>query len=294
MKILILGKNGQLGKSMKKALATKNSNDEYIYTSRSDIDMLDSESISNFFDGHKIDIIVNCSAYTNVDKAENEEFIANQVNHLAVEKLAVIASLKNIRLIHISTDHVYDGKKQEPYSEKDYTCPLNIYGKTKLKGEMAILRILPSNGIIIRTSWLYSEYRQNFVKTILKKSQENSQLKIVTDQISNPTYSYDLAKVIINMIETDIFKKINNETQIFHFSNEGSCSWYEFSKKIFEFAEVECNINPIKTIDYNRVANVPKNTSLNKDKVKEILNLKIPEWEDSLYECIQAINHHHL
>ena len=289
MKVLVLGKNGQLGLSIKKVLAELVLKNDYFFIGRDQLNLMETLDIERYFNINNIDVILNCTAYTNVDQAEEEKIIARRINSLAIGELAKISARKNIKLIHISTDHVFDGDLNRPYNENDKTCPLNIYGKTKLEGENAILKSLPLNGLIIRTSWLYSEYRKNFVKTMLDLSREKKELNIVSDQYSTPTYCSDLAKVVIDIIEDDSFQK-NNKTQIFHYSNNGISSWYGFTKKIFELAEIDCKINPIKATEFYRAAVIPKNTLLSKDKIIKTLNLKIPDWEDSLKKCIAILD----
>ena len=289
MKILIIGKNGQLGRSINKLTTEANLKSDFFFISRSQLNLNNQLSISDYFTDKFFDVIVNCAAYTNVDGAESDEDLSNQINHLAVEQLARIAKQKNIKFIHISTDYVFNGKAKFPYIESDSTNPLNFYGKTKLAGEDALIAALPLNGIIIRTSWLFSEFRKNFVKTIIKLAKERDELKIISDQISTPTYSDDLARVIIQIIQNDSFKKFSCKTQIYHYSNQGSCSWYEFTKKIIEFSGIECAVNPIKSIDYDRVAEIPENTLMSKEKIEKTLNIIIPKWEDSLQECIKAL-----
>jgi dTDP-4-dehydrorhamnose reductase len=289
MKTLVIGESGQLGLSIKKLVCDKDLRNNFFFSSRSELDFNNLASINDYFSKHEFDVIVNCVAYTNVDGAESEIDFATQINHIAVEHLAKIAFKKNIKFIHISTDYVFSGDLNLPYVESDKTCPLNAYGKTKLAGEEAIIRYLPNNGIIIRTSWLYSEFRKNFVKTIIKLSKERSEIKIVADQVSSPTYSTDLAAVIIQIIQNDIFQKYDSKTQIYHYANNGSCSWYEFATKISEFSNIRCDINPINSIDYSRAAEIPKKTIMSKKKIEHILNIDIPYWENSLRECIKAI-----
>ena len=289
MKILVLGKNGQLGQSIKNVVS-KTTLNEYSFIGKNDLDLAQNGDISDYFNNNNVDIIINCSAYTNVDKAEKDKLIANQINHLAVKHIATIANKKNIKFIHISTDQVFDVRKKKLYSEDDETNPVNIYGKTKLAGEKAFLSALPFNGIIIRTSWLYSEYRKNYVKNMIALGKEKNELSIVTDQISSPTFCNDLAKLIVSIIDNDSFQKYNNKTQIYHFANEGFCSRYDFSKKIFELTNISCNLSRIHSSEYPRLAEIPKNTLLNKDKIKEALNIKIPNWEDSLSKCIKLMN----
>jgi dTDP-4-dehydrorhamnose reductase len=289
MQILVIGANSQLGLSIKKVLTDLDIIHDYFFAGRDEINFMNLDHISRYFNEHEVDIIINCSAFTNVDQAEQDEHIANQVNHYALKRLADISKRKHIKLIHISTDYVFDGREQKPYEEDDETRPLNNYGKSKRAGELAILKSLPCNGIIIRTSSLYSEFGDNFVKKILRLGRLESELNIVADQYSSPTYCSDLAKIIIFIINKDIFQKFNNQTQIYHYSNKGCVSWYDFTKKIFELAEVNCTVNPIKSNDYNRAATIPKNSSLSEEKIEKTLNLKIPKWEESLTYFIQTL-----
>jgi len=286
MKVLVLGMYGQLGLSLKKLVAATDLKNDYSFIGRDQLDLMKSVDIFNFFKIYNFDVIINCSAYTNVDKAEEERAIAKAVNSKAIEILAKLSAINNSKLIHISTDHVFDGKLNRPYIENDETNPLNIYGKTKLEGENAIIKNLPLNGLIIRTSWLYSEYRTNFVKTMLGLGMAKKELNVVEDQYSTPTYCSDLSNVIIKIVEDDDFEKNNFKTQIYHYSNNGICSWYDFSRKVFELAEIDCKVNPIKATDYYRVAPIPTNTLLSKDKIISTFNLAIPDWEDSLRNCI--------
>ena len=289
MKVLVLGMNGQLGLSLKKLVVRSDFKNEYSFIGRDQLDLMKSVDIYNFFKIYNFDVIINCSAYTNVDKAEDEIALAKAVNSKAIEILAKLSAIHNAKLIHISTDHVFDGKLNRPYIESDETNPLNIYGKTKLEGENAIIKNLPTNGLIIRTSWLYSEYRKNFVKTMLDLSSIKNELNVVADQYSTPTYCDDLSSAIIMIIKGVGFQKNNFKTQIFHYSNNGVCSWYDFSKKIFEFAEIDCKVNPINATDYHRAADTAKNTLLSKDKIINAFKIKIPDWEDSLRNCIKNL-----
>jgi dTDP-4-dehydrorhamnose reductase len=208
MRILVTGKNGQLGKSINKIVYThkcKNNyqqDNEFIFVGREELDLSNNSSIINYFDNHdKFDIIINCAAYTAVDKAEEEQELVNQVNHLAVKQLAGIAKEQKAKLIHISTDYVFDGESDKPYIETDKTNPINVYGKTKLAGEKVLQTVMPMNAIIIRTSWLYSEYGNNFVSTVLRLGKERDELNIVSDQIGSPTYATDLAGAILEIIK---------------------------------------------------------------------------------------------
>ena len=212
------------------------------------------------------------------------------INHIAVKKIAEICKRNNIKLIHISTDFVYDGLKDNPYFESDIASPLNIYGKTKLDGENAILSIMKSNAIIIRSSWIYSEYGNNFVDTILRLSQKSSNLKIVSDQVGTPTYAGDLGKAILNIIKSDKFNLLMKESEIYHYSNEGACSWYDFAKEVVNNSGADCTISPIKSEDYPTDAKRPKNTIMNKEKISKEFDIKIIFWKDSLKNCMKSLS----
>ena len=210
----------------------------FVFVTRDQLDLSSPSNIQNYFDTHKFDLIINCAAYTAVDKAENYQEEADMINHIAVKKIAEIAKSNNIKLIHISTDFVFDGLKHKPYSESDACSPLNIYGKTKLEGENAILSIMKFNATIIRTSWVYSEYGNNFVSTIIKLTQKNNNLNIVSDQIGSPTYAGDLGQAILNIIKNEKFNEPNRVTEIYHYSNEGECSWYDFAKEVINISGI--------------------------------------------------------
>jgi dTDP-4-dehydrorhamnose reductase len=296
MRILVTGKNGQLGKSINKIVNTGNGknnyqqDNEFIFVGRGELDLSQEEGVANYFNNNdKFDIIVNCAAYTAVDKAEQEQELANQVNHLAVKQLAKIALKQEAKLIHISTDYVFDGESDNPYTETDATDPINIYGKTKLAGEQALKEIMPTDAIIIRTSWAYSEYGNNFVKTMLRLGKERDELSVVSDQIGSPTYATDLAEAILAIINNKDYQNKENPTEIYHYSNEGEISWYEFAKEIFKLAKIDCKAGPITTEQYPTPANRPKDTVINKGKIAKVFNVKISDWKKSLQVCIKNI-----
>ena len=293
MRILVIGKNGQLGKSINKIVnASDDKNNyqqgnEFIFVGREELDLSSESSINHYFDrSDKFDIIINCAAYTQVDKAEQETELANQINHLAVKQLAGIAKEQKAKLIHISTDYVFDGESDKPYTETDKTNPINIYGKTKLVGEQALQAVMPMNALIIRTSWLYSKYGNNFVSTMLRLGKERDELNVVSDQIGSPTYATDLAGVILEIIKNKEFREENQTTQFYHYSNEGEISWYEFTKEIFKIAKIDCKVIPITTQQYPTPAQRPKNTLMSKDKIAEIFSVGISDWKESLNTCI--------
>jgi len=287
MRILVTGKNGQLGRSIYKIVNTTNGDslppNEFIFVGREELDLSNNNSIINYFDNHnKFDIIINCAAYTAVDKAEKEQELANQVNHLAIKQLAGIVKEQKAKLIHISTDYVFDGESNKPYKETDETNPINVYGKTKLAGEKALQEIMPTNAMIIRTSWVYSEYGNNFVKTMLRLGKERDELNIVSDQIGSPTYATDLAEVILKIINNTNYRNKKQSTEIYHYSNEGEISWHDFAKEIFELVDIQCRVNPITTGEYPTPAQRPKNTVMQNDKIARIFGLKIANWKASL------------
>ena len=295
MRILVTGKNGQLGKSINKIVNTGNGknnyqqDNEFIFVGREELDLSSESSISHYFDNSdRFDVIINCAAYTAVDKAEEEQELANQINHLAVKQLANIANEQKAKLIHISTDYVFDGESDKPYIETDTPNPINIYGKTKLAGEKALQEIMPTDVIIIRTSWLYSEFGNNFVKTMLRLGKERDEINVVSDQIGSPTYATDLAKVILKIID---YQDKKQSTEIYHYSNEGEISWYEFAKEIFKIAEVNCKVNPITTQQYPTPAKRPKNALMSCDKIVRELGIKPPKMEDSLRFLRLVIRH---
>lgn len=289
MKILVTGKNGQLGKSINKMIVNNKRDNEFVFVGREELDQSKKNSITSYFENNNFDIIVNCAAYTAVDKAEEEKELADQVNHLAVAQLAEIANKQQAKLIHISTDYVFDGESIEPYLESDPTRPINTYGKTKLAGEKAVLNLMSRNAVIIRTSWVYSEYGNNFIHTILKLGKDRDKLSIVDDQVGSPTYAGDLAKVIINILQNEKFINTELMTQVYHYSNLGECSWYKFTKKIFELSDTKCTIYPITTKQYPTPAKRPMFTVLNKNKIIKKFDINIPKWEDSLGRYIKTL-----
>ena len=293
MKILVTGKNGQLGQSIKRLLDEKCfanlSSFSFIFTGREELNLENLESIQSYFVRNDIDVIINCAAYTKVDQAEEDQNLANLINHNAVRELALISKKNKIKLIHISTDFVFNGHKREPYTEDDKTSTINIYGETKLAGELAIISTMPFNSIIIRTGWVYSEFGNNFVKTILNLATKSNTLDIVSDQIGTPTYAYDLAYSILHIVSSEKFLQNEKPTAIFHYSNEGKSSWYEFAKEIISIAGINCHINPIKTEDYPLPAKRPKYSILSKKKISQEYALNIHHWKDALRACLKNL-----
>ena len=289
MKILVTGANGQLGRSIHKIVINNELRNVFVFVGRGELDFSQNDNIEKYFKENSFDVVVNCAAYTAVDKAESEIELTNQINHLAVRKLAEIAYKKNIKLIHISTDYVFDGIGGKPYKETDKTNPINVYGKTKLAGEKALQEAMPTNAIIIRTSWLYSEYGNNFVDTMLKLGKERDKLNVVNDQIGSPTYATDLANAILKIIENKNYQTKSPATEIYHYSNKGKVSWYEFAKEIFELADIHCAVKPITTKQYPTPAKRPKNTLMNKAKIAKTFSVGISDWKESLNTCIAIL-----
>jgi len=282
MKILVTGKNGQLGKSIHKIVVNNEQSSEFVFVGREVLDLSNQDSIINYFNNNSFDVIINCAAYTDVDKAEKEIELANYINHLAISKIAEISNKNKVKLIHISTDYIFDGKSKKAYLESDDPSPLNIYGKSKLAGEIAVCESMQKNAIIIRTSWLYSEHSNNFFNTIVGRAQKFDELSVVSDQFSSPTNAGDLAKVITQILNHNKFRNHDQLTQIYHYSSYGVCSWFEFAREILELANIDCQVNPIETKDYLTAARRPKYSLLNTDKIVKDFGLEIPYWKDSL------------
>ena len=275
--ILVTGANGQPGSEIRE-IAPNYRGYNFLFTDVEDLDITNHKSVKEFIESNKINVIINCAAYTAVDKAESEPEIADKINHLAVKNFAKLSKDNSIRLIHISTDYVFDGNSDKPYTETDKPNPQTVYGKTKLNGELAIQQINPANSIIIRTSWVYSKYGNNFVKTMLRLAETREEISVVSDQIGSPTCAADLAEAILT-----ILPKIKNETvEVFHYSNEGICSWFDFAKGIFELYTINKKLKPIKSIDYPTSAKRPVYSVLSKRKIMQWYNIEIPSWTDSI------------
>ena len=289
MKVLVTGKNGQLGKSIHKIVTNNEQNSEFVFVGKEVLDLSSQDSIINYFNSNSFDVIINCAAYTEVDKAEKEIELANYINHIAIGKIAEISNNHKVKLIHISTDFIFDGVSEKAYLESDNPNPLNIYGKSKLAGEVAVCAAMKKNAIIIRTSWLYSEYSNNFVNTIIRKSQKIGELNVVSDQYSSPTNANDLAEVIIQIINHNKFRNHDQLTQIYHYSGYGVCSWFEFAREILDLANIDCQVNPIEAKDYLTTAKRPKYSFLNTDKIAKDFDLEIPFWKDSLKVSIDNL-----
>lgn len=284
MNILITGSNGQLGSEIK--AHSDNSSDTYIFTDIAELDITNPEAIRAFIDECKIDVIVNCAAYTNVEKAEDDAQTAEVVNCDAVRNLAEAAKLHNATLIHISTDYVFNGEKNTPYTELETTAPTGVYGRTKLAGEEAV-RDSECSHIIIRTSWLYSTYGANFVKTISRLSAEKESINVVFDQAGTPTYAEDLAKAIISIISARSYK---DRCDTFHYSNEGVCSWYDFAIEIVRLNNSTCKVQPCLSDEFPTKVARPKYSVLDKSAIKRSLGVEIAHWREALERYFDKIN----
>ena len=280
--ILITGANGQLGNEMR-VVSAEQEQLTYHFTDVAELDICDIEAIERYVVDHAIDCIVNCAAYTNVNKAEEDTELCDMLNHLAPANLARVAAKHQIGLIHVSTDYVFNGKHYVPYKEDEPTCPNSVYGATKLAGEQAILSIHPE-AVVIRTAWLYSTFGNNFVKTMLRLGSEREELGVVFDQIGTPTYARDLARTIQHIMVKGIVPGI------YHYSNEGVCSWYDFTKMIFALGGITtCQLKPLHTDEYPTPAARPHYSVLDKTKIKQTYGIDVPYWVDSLRECISSV-----
>ena len=279
MNILVTGSNGQLGNEMRVLSATHGKH-QYFFTDVEELDITDREAVSSFVNNHAIDLIVNCAAYTNVDKAEEDEATATKINS---EALAVLGS-QGIRVIHISTDYVFSGDEHLPCCETDPVAPRTAYGRTKYEGEKMLLATCPE-AIILRTAWLYSSFGNNFVKTMIRLGKEKEQLGVVFDQIGTPTYAADLAQAIFTIIESPVWRP-----GIYHFTNEGVCSWYDFALAIHELAGIKkCHVFPISSEEYVYKTPRPHYSVLDKSKFKKTFNVEIPHWLDGLKRCMAKL-----
>jgi dTDP-4-dehydrorhamnose reductase len=284
MRILVTGSNGQLGNEIQE-LSNQHRSWEFLFTDEKDLDITQQNKVDEFFASFKPNVVINCAAYTAVDKAESEEATAFLVNSSAARVLSEVSKKYNCLLIHVSTDYVFDGKSWTPYTETDAINPISVYGKSKAAGEKAILES-SGKAVIIRTAWLYSSFGKNFVKTMLKYAKEKEFLNVVFDQTGTPTYARDLAATILHIIP---YTLTNNGVEIYHFSNEGVISWFDFAKAITEEAGISCKINPINSKDYPQAAPRPFYSVLDKGKIKKNFDIDIPYWRDSLKECLRKI-----
>ncbi len=280
--ILVTGANGQLGNEIR-LLAEVNKEYTYFFTDVAELDICDEQAVMNFVTAHQIDIIVNCAAYTAVDKAEDNQELCDKLNHVAPGYLAKAIQTRGGYLVQVSTDYVFDGTAHVPYTEEQPTCPDSVYGTTKLAGEQEAMKYC-ANTMIIRTAWLYSTFGNNFVKTMLRLGREKDSLGVIFDQIGTPTYARDLAVAIFAAIHKGIIPGI------YHFSNEGVCSWYDFTQMIHHLADIKtCKLRPLHTEEYPTKAKRPHYSVLDKTKIKDIYGIEIPYWVDSLKECIDKL-----
>ena len=285
MKVLITGSNGQLGSEIKE-LASDYENLECIFKDLPELDICDSEVLNTFIINQHINAVINCAAYTDVDKGEEEALVALKVNSEGI--LNLVNALKKVdgKLIHISTDYVFDGNHSLPYKESDPVSPLGVYGETKRDGELAVLNS-SIDAIVIRTSWLYSGYGNNFVKTMLRLGNNKKSLNVIFDQKGTPTFAKDLAKTCLDILSYASSTKISNKGNLYHYSNEGVTSWYDFATAIMEISNIDCKVIPIETKDYPTQAKRPLYSVLDKSKIKSDFKVTIPHWRDSLTNCIK-------
>lgn len=282
--ILVTGANGQLGSEMK-VIAAAYSHHNFIFVSKEALAIDDEAAVRYFFSSHPIDCCVNCAAYTAVDKAETETEKAMQINAIAVGNLAKICSEQKALFIHISTDYVFDGTATEPYKEDDLVSPVNFYGASKLKGEELAIQNNPDS-IIIRSSWVYSSFGNNFVKTMLRLMSERESINVVSDQLGCPTYAADLAAAIMQIIKSKM--QLTGST-IFNFSNKGAITWYQFAEAIKELSKSNCIVHPIPAAQYPTPAKRPSYSVMDTTKIQQKFNLVIPFWKDSLVKCLQLL-----
>ena len=281
--ILIFGASGQLGSCIKK-VSSENGNKNFVFLPENEADILDVEKLKTVFETYRPAFIINCAAYTAVDKAEDEVELARKINKTGAKNLALSCKEHGTVMIHVSTDFVFEGNHPNLLVETDIAEPINIYGITKLEGEQDIAEILPQH-FILRTSWLYSEFGNNFVKTMLKLGADRDELKIIADQIGTPTYAIDLAGCILQIISS-----ASKEYGTYHYSNEGSCSWYDFAKAIFDISGTNIKVLPIKSHEYPTKATRPLFSVMDKSKIKKTFSMEIPYWRESLIKCIEKLN----
>ena len=282
--ILVTGANGQMGNELQ-ALATDFADYHFLFVTRDDLNIGDVAATEKYFNRHSINFCINCAAYTAVDKAESEPEHAFLINATAVATLAKVCKKNNTQLIHISTDYVFDGTASKPYKETDQTNPVSVYGKSKLQGEELAIEHAPST-IIIRTAWLYSSFKNNFVKTMLRLMKEKESINVVNDQLGCPTYVADLAAAIMQIITSN---QSNKNPGIYHYSNAGIINWYEFAAAIKKLTDSTCIVNPVSTSKYPTAAKRPAYSVLDTTKIKETFAVAVPEWEDSLEKCLEKL-----
>lgn len=287
MNVLVTGSNGQLGKELR-SLDGKYKHIRLYFTDIMEIDICNYEQLESFLKERKINSVINCAAFTSVENAEINSKKANKINFDGVVNIVNALNKLGGKLIHISTDYVFDGKNHIPYTEEDNTNPVGVYGKSKRMGELAIIDS-GIDGIIIRTSWLYSAYGRNFVKTMLELGSKNNSIDVVYDQTGTPTYARDLAITCLKILSQTMNKNIKKNGYLYHYSNEGVASWYDLAHSTFEISGLNCKIKPVCTKDFPTLAKRPEYSVLNKSKIKSDFNIEIPHWRDSLIDCIKEI-----
>ncbi|WP_417558379.1 dTDP-4-dehydrorhamnose reductase [Mesoflavibacter zeaxanthinifaciens] len=283
IKVLVTGGKGQLAQCIQ-SISNDYPSLDFVFLGSSDLDISNKKEVENYFSKNHFDYCINCAAYTAVDKAEEELEIAKKVNVTGAKSLAIACKKNNVILIHISTDFVFDGTAKSPYTEEDTTNPISVYGKTKRDGELEITSNLPQY-FIIRTSWLYSEFAGNFVKTMLRLSKEREELSVVDDQTGCPTYAKDLAEVILKIIDSQ-----SKKFGIYHYSNQGQITWYDFAKEIFKQSKADINLYKTDSKTFKTLATRPNYSVLNTSKIHSLLNLEPIQWEKSLEKCLKKIN----
>jgi dTDP-4-dehydrorhamnose reductase len=287
MRVLITGSNGQLGSEIKE-LENNDKKVDLIFKDLPELDICNFKALQSFILDNNINAVINCAAYTAVDKAEEETIIAKKVNYEGVLNIVNALQAVNGKLVHISTDYIFDGNHFLPYKESDPVSPIGVYGETKRAGELAVINS-DLDSIVIRTSWLYSAYGNNFVKTMLRLGNEKENLGVIFDQVGTPTYARDLAKTCLDILCGDSSVNISKNGNLYHFSNEGVTSWYDFAISIMELGGANCKVKPIQTKDYPTLAKRPQYSVLNKSKIKTDFKIEIPYWRDSLKDCIEKI-----
>ena len=284
-KILVTGAGGQLGNEIK-ALSSHYADKEFVFAGHHELDIADSAAVNTFIEQGKFYAVINCAAYTAVDKAESEKDKAYLINETGAKYLAEASAKAGAKFVHVSTDFIFDGTHSTPILESDKTAPLSVYGASKLAGELAVQAANPDS-LIFRTSWVYSSFGGNFVKTILRLCRERESISVIYDQIGTPTYARDLAKAILDTLDTAVAKKISG---VYNYSNEGVASWYDFAVAIRDITGLKTKITPIETTQYPTPATRPKYSVLNKKKVKDTFGIEIPYWRDSLADCMKLLS----
>lgn len=287
--ILVTGGNGQVGSELQ-VVAKNQSTHQFFFTDSNDLDITNEVAVMAYFQKNEIHTCINCAAYTAVDKAESSTEIAKKVNVDGAENLAKACVENGAKLIHLSTDYVYHNQQNTPFKEGDETNPQGVYAQTKLDGDLIAMKTC-SNTVILRTSWVYSSFGNNFVKTMLRLGKERDALSVVFDQIGTPTYAKDIAEAIFEIVQSVDNQKVENDDWqgVFHYSNEGVTSWYDFAQAIFDIENIDCHLSPIESVQYPTPAKRPPFSVLNKGKIKAVFDIKIPHWRTSLVDCLEKL-----